>query len=157
MSPMVRVCLSFLASYGAGAVGFFFVDSQVAGWYGGLAKPMLTPPPMVFGIVWFVLYALMAYALTIIWNIDPQTPSSEAWVRFYFLQLLLNAAWTMFFFGFHSLILSFIDILVLVFIVSGLVINAWEMNCRQAAYYMLPYFLWILFAAYLTLGIWILN
>ena len=157
MRGTIRTGVAFLASYGAGLVGFYFVDSQVSTWYAALVKPALMPPPEAFAVVWLILYGLMACALAIIWNIEPQTPRTEGWVRFFFIQLLFNAAWTMFFFGFHSVIFAFIDILLLAFTVSGLIVDAWEIKCRGCVYLMLPYLAWILFAAYLTLGIWILN
>ena len=128
----------------------------VSSWYATLAKPALTPSDSVFLLVWLVLYALMATALAIIWTRDSEKHPTEGWVRFYFVQLLFNAAWTMFFFGLHAVFTAFIDILVLGFILLCLVAGACEID-RRAAYLLLPYLAWVIFAAYLNFGIWWLN
>ncbi len=156
MSPFIRVSVAVLASYGAGLVGFLFVDTHVSGWYATLVRPSFTPPDSVFAIVWLILYAFMAMALAIIWTRDPRISPTQGWVRFYFLQLLFNAAWTMFFFGLHAVLTAFVDILFLGFVLICLVVGAWEID-RRAAYLLLPYLAWVIFAGYLTLGIWLLN
>jgi len=156
MNPFIRVSVAVLATYGAGLVGYLFVDTQAASWYAMLAKPALTPPNAVFVVVWLILYALMALALYIVWSTDPTTHRTDGWVRFYFVQLLFNAAWTMFFFGFHAPLIAFVDTLFLGLMLVCLVVGAWEID-RRAVYLLLPYLAWIFFAAYLTLGIWWLN
>jgi tryptophan-rich sensory protein len=156
MSRLLKGVMAFVATYAAGLTGFFFVNTETSSWYASLVKPALTPPDIVFGVVWFALYALMACALAIIWTQKSQSAETEGWVRFYFVQLLFNAAWTMFFFGLHAVLIAFIDILILGFIVLALLTSALEIN-RRAAYFLIPYFLWILFAGYLTLRIWFLN
>ncbi len=156
MSPVFRVSVVFLATFGAGAVGFLFVDSHAGSWYASLVKPPLTPPNWVFPVVWPILYALMAAAASIVWTKKPQTPETEGWLRFYFIQILFNAAWTMFFFGFHATLIAFIDILFLGFIVVVLIADVCAKD-RWCPYLLAPYMAWILFAAYLNLGIWLLN
>ncbi len=153
MSSLVRVCLAVLATFGAGLVGYLFVDSNASSWYDSLVKPTLTPPDWLFAIVWIILYILMAAALAIMWTKHEQ---NETWIRFYFVQLLFNAAWTVFFFGFHSTLVALIDILILEYIVLALIAGASEVD-RRVAYLLAPYSLWLLFAAYLNLAIWFLN
>ena len=156
MSAITRVLIAFLASYGAGLVGYLFVDSRISSWYAGLMKPALTPPDSIFFIVSFILYAMMAAALAIVWTKKPRPEHTEGWVRFFFVQLLFNASYTMFFFGFHAILIAFIDLLFLGFIVLSLTASAEDID-RRALYLMIPYFLWILFVAYLTLSVWLLN
>ena len=156
MNPFVRVGMAFLATLGAGLVGYLFVDTQVSSWYEGLAKPPLTPSGSTVIIVSLVLYFLMALALALIWTKNPQTTHTQGWACFYFFQLLLNAAWTVFFFCLHSALVTFIDTLVLGFVVLSLIASAWEID-RRASYLMLPYLAWIFFAGYLSLHIWLLN
>lgn len=156
MSPVIRVGMAFIASYGAGLVGYLFVDARVSSWYAGLAKPAFTPSAATFTIVWFILYSLMAAALAIVWTKDPPAAHTEGWVRFFFVQLLFNACFTMFFFGFHAILIAFTDVLFLGFIVLSLMASAADID-RRAVYLLTPYFLWLIFAAYLTLGIWLLN
>lgn len=124
-------------------------------WYGTLEKPPLTPPDMVFGIVWTVLYVLMGVAATVVW-LKEQDQATEGWLRFYFVQLLFNTAWTIFFFAFHAIPLAFADGMILMYLVFGLSMSGWEIK-RSVFYLMLPYFLWTVYALYLTLGVWVLN
>jgi len=156
MSPSVRVIAALIVSYAAGFIGFLFIDSQVTTWYAGVVKPPFTPHPSVFIIVWIVLYAFMALALSVIWTKTPQDIQTGGWVRFFFVQLLFNAGWTFFFFGLHSTLIAFVDILFLAFIVVTLVAGAYEIDPR-AGWLLLPYLLWVLFAGYINLGIWLLN
>ena len=156
MSTLVRVCVAFLATYSAGLLGYLFVDSRVDSWYAALVKPAFTPPDAVFAVVWFILYAFMALALSIVWTKDASKNENDGWVRFYFVQLLFNAAWTVFFFGLHAVLVALIVILFLGFMVLALAVAAADID-RRATYLLLPYLAWLLFAAYLTLGIWWLN
>jgi tryptophan-rich sensory protein len=91
-----------------------------------------------------------------VWRIEPQNSHTEGWVRFYFVQLIFNAGWTIFFFGFHAITVAFIDTLVICFMVVALTASAWEIDKRVTAL-MIPYALWLFFALYLTAGIWLLN
>ncbi len=156
MNSLIRLLTVVLGTLGAAAVGWIFVDIEISGWYAALAKPPFMPSGSVFALVWVVLYALMAIACAIIWLDSRPTDHHANWVRFYFIHLLPNVGWVIFFFGFHSIWLAFTDILVLGFFVVGLTVTAYEID-RRAAYLLLPYMAWILFAAYLNVGIWVLN
>ncbi len=156
MSRALRTATAFIATFGAGLVGMLFVGNGVGAWYTSLNTPPFTPPDIFFPFAWTTLYILMAVACAIVWHITPQNAHTEGWVRFYFIQLLLNAGWTIFFFGFHSITVAFLDTLVLCFFALGLTASAWEID-RRVTYLMLPYTLWLFFAAYLTGGIWLLN
>ena len=148
--------MSFVACFGAAFIGFLFVDSSVTSWYAALKKPALTPPDMTFAVVWTILYVLMALALALVWTQNPPKELTHGWVRFFFVQLLFNATFTVFFFGFHAVLIAFVDLLFLGFIVTSLIACAGQVD-RRAGYLLTPYILWILFAMYLTLGIWFLN
>jgi len=156
MRSVVKISIAVVATLGAGLVGVFLVSSQALEWYAGLMKPPLTPPGFVFGVVWSILYVLMAIALVIVWLKKPQLDHMAGWVRFYFIQLLFNVAWTMFFFGLHSMVIALIDLFLLAFIVVCLVVGSWEID-RRATYLLAPYLLWLFFAGYLNLAIWLLN
>jgi tryptophan-rich sensory protein len=156
MSPSTRVGIAFITTFAAGMAGYYLVDTSSSSWYASLVKPALTPPDITFAIAWSLLYILMALSLSIIWTIHPQTESTAGWIRFFFVQLLFNAAWTMFFFALHAVLIAFIDILILGFVILALIATAADLD-RRVAYLLIPYFLWILFAGYLTLRIWFLN
>jgi translocator protein len=156
MSPVIRVVVAILASYGAGLAGYLFVDAGVSSWYAGLVKPVLLPSASTLAIIWLILYGMMAAALAVVWTKKPRAEHTEGWVRFFFLQLLFNASYTMFFFGFHAILIAFIDVLMLGFIVISLTASAEDID-RRVVYLMIPYLLWIVFAGYLTLSVWFLN
>ena len=156
MRSYVRMGLSFLACYGAGFLASLFVSTGAGSWYDGLVKPLLTPDKYTVLYVWLAIYALMAAALTIVWEKDPHVDEMRGWVPLFFAHLLVNAAWPMLFFGFHSIFIALIDATILVFAVGILTAGAWEVD-KRAGYFLLPYFLWILFTTYLNIRVWFLN
>jgi|SRR3989344_4157745 len=156
MGGPLRVVTAFLASYGAAFFAYLFINPAVLSWYEMLTKPAFAPSENTFAVVWLIIYGAMATALAIVWTKEPRAPHTEGWVRFFFVQLLFNASFMMFFFGFHAVLIAFFDLLFLGFIVIALAASAGEID-RRAVYLMLAYFLWILFNAYLMLNIWLLN
>ncbi len=156
MRPFVRVLAAFLATYGAGLVGFLFVDVGDSSWYANLSKPSFTPSDTVFAVIWLILYGMTAAALAIVWTRKIPAAHTAGWIRFFFIQLLFSTCYMMFFFGFHSPFIAFVDILFLGAIVLALTASAADID-RRAVYLMAAYLLWIIFAGYLTMGIWLLN
>ncbi len=156
MGGPLRVVTAFLASYGVAFFGYLFINPAVVSWYANLTKPALAPSETTFAVVWLIMYGAMATALAIVWTKEPRAEHTEGWVRFFFVQLLFNASFMMFFFGFHAVLIAFIDLLFLGFIVLSLAASAGEID-RRTVYLMLAYLLWILYNGYLTLGIWFLN
>lgn len=152
----MRAGIAVLACYGAGLLASIFISDGVGSWYDGITKPWFNPPNWVFAPVWIILYALMAAALTLVWARDPNAEHIRGWVPLFFAHLLLNAAWSMFFFGFHAVFVAMVDIGLLLFSVTLLVVGAWDID-RRASYLLMPYFAWVLFAAVLNVSIWYLN
>lgn len=156
MRSYTRVGLAIVACYGAGALGALFTDASVGSWYSSLEKPAYNPPAWLFAPVWLVLYGLMAAALVRVWDQDHHGEQMEGWVPLFFVHLVANAAWPIFFFGFHAILLAFIDILILAVAVLMLLTGAWGAD-RRAGYLLVPYFLWVCFALVLNLSIWWMN
>ncbi len=156
MGPPLKVVTSFLASFGAAYFGYLFIDSRALNWLAGLTMPALAPSQNTFAVLWLIIYGAMATALAIAWTKDPRPGHLEGWVRFFFVQLLFNAAFMMFFFGSQAVLIAFITLLLLGFIVLSLAVTATEID-RRSAYLMGAYFLWIVFNGYLAVGIWLLN
>lgn len=130
-----------------GIVGFIinpYID------YNSLVQPPLSPPSIVFPIVWTILYVLMGISYYLLKN-----PSKKEKI-IYFVQLGVNALWSVFFFIGKFYLFSFIWIVlldVLVIFMTGIFYH----NNKASAYLQIPYLIWILFATYLNLGIYILN
>ena len=136
---------------GAAAVGAHFLPGP---WYVSLAKPDWTPPNWIFGPVWTLLYLGIAVAGWLVWRESgPRVgPSLALWGA----QLVLNAAWSWFFFGQHRPGVALADIVaLLVCIVAFIVVTL--SDSRVAALLFVPYALWVAFAAALNHAIWSLN
>ena len=130
-----------------GIVGFIinpYID------YNSLVKPPLSPPSIVFPIVWTILYVLMGISYYLLKN-----PSKKEKI-IYFVQLGVNALWSLFFFIGKFYLFSFIWIVLLDVLVIFM-IGIFYHNNKASAYLQIPYLIWILFATYLNLGIYILN
>lgn len=130
-------------------------DAQLLNWYSGLIKPDLTPPSIVFPIVWTLLYSMIALAGWWLWKHHNQPQAKKAF-RFFMLQLIMNWLWTPIFFYWHLISIALLWILALI-IVTGYVIYLSLSHYRFSAYMLIPYFLWLCFAAYLNASIWYLN
>jgi len=146
------------------ALIFFLALTLGAGFLGGLmggisgfnnlVKPVLTPPAAVFPVVWTVLYILMGTAAYLVWNSNDIDGGRV--LRLYLLQLLFNMLWPLFFFRLNWRLFSFFWLLILLALVS-LVITGFKYIKKSAYLLMLPYFIWLVFAAYLNFGFYLLN
>ncbi len=142
--------------FGAAALGSWLTGLSVdAGWYAQLTKPPLTPPQPVFGIVWPILYAMMAVSAWLAYRAADFRTAPLAWTLF-FTQLALNVAWSGLFFGLRSPGLALVDIALLL---PAIVATAWAFGrrSRPAGLLLVPYALWVGFASYLNAGFWWLN
>ncbi len=142
-------------TFGAAAVGGWFTGSSVRTWYPGLMKPAGTPPSWVFGPVWSVLYVFMATAAWLVWQ---ERHSHDVWLPLglFFGQLLLNAAWSVVFFGLQKPGLALVEILILLLAIVLTAISFSSRSCL-AFQMMMPYLGWVGYATYLNFGLWRLN
>ncbi len=139
----------------AGFIGSIFTTPEIGNWYSTLVKPSFNPPSWVFGPVWTFLYFLMGLALFVIWRSKPSKEKRLALTMFA-IQLVFNVLWSFVFFGAHLLLWSLVEILILLNLIA-LTIRAFGRIRRQAALLLLPYWLWVVFATFLTYSIWRLN
>lgn len=121
--------------------------------YDIIVKPVLSPPDWLFPVVWTILYVLMGISSYLIYRDDGI--DSEAF-GVYKLQLFVNLMWSIIFFVFKFYLVSFVWILILDALVIYMIIKFYKIN-KMASYLQIPYLLWILFASYLTLGVYLLN
>jgi len=139
----------------AGIIGSFFTTSSVSTWYTTLVKPEFNPPGWVFGPVWITLYTLMGISLYLVWKKRDKQNVTPALLVF-FAQLVLNAIWSIIFFGLQSPFYAFIIIIFLWVLIAGSIYFFYKIS-KPAAYLLIPYILWVSFAAVLNFMIWILN
>lgn len=124
--------------------------------YMALVKPPLAPPPVVFPIVWTLLYILMGIASFIIYERGLVKDYVQEALKFYGIQLILNFLWPIIFFRFQMLFAA-LWLLLLLWIIVGITTAKFYRISHAAGIIMLPYWLWLSFAVYLNLGIWLLN
>ena len=124
-------------------------------WFLALEKPAIFPPPAIFGVVWPILYVLMGFAAATIcaaWGSRYRLPAILAFV----LQLLVNLAWTPVFFGEHEMTFALYVIIALDVAVVVTIMLFWKVR-SAAAWLLLPYLAWILFATVLNYELLRLN
>lgn len=119
-------------------------------------KPPLSPPGYIFPIVWTILYILMGIAAYLVYTSDANSVDKKSALTFYAVQLVVNFFWSIFFFRFEWYLFSFIWILLL-WVLIFITIKEFYKISKTAAYLLIPYILWVTFAAYLNLGIFLLN
>ncbi len=118
-------------------------------------QPPLSPPAIVFPIVWGILYALMGISAARIYTATPSR-SRNLGLNLYIAQLVMNFFWSLIFFNAQAYGLAFWWLLVLWGLVLGMILVFWKTD-PLAAILQIPYLLWLTFAAYLNLGVWRLN
>lgn len=131
-----------------------FVQPNMS-WYHTLVSPPLTPPDSVFGLMWGMLYLLLGISAAWIFcrGVD-EKKHFAAWLLG--IQLILNACWTPVFFGMHNLPLA-LAVVALMLLTGFFMHRAFAKHSRLAAALLWPYWLWLLFATYLTAGFMMLN
>lgn len=149
LAGFVLLCL------GVGITGARLAEPALVIWYPSLAKPGFTPPDELFGPIWTALYGLMGVAVWRIWR-TPQQAGRRRALGLFFLQLALNLAWVLLFFGAHAIGAAAIELAVL-FALVILTSQAFGALERVAGILLLPYAAWLAFALLLNVEIWRMN
>lgn len=121
--------------------------------YNSLQKPIFAPPSIVFPIAWTILYILMGISYGILKDKSLTDTKTDT---IYYLQLFVNALWSIIFFTLKWRLFAFIWIILLDILVIIMIINFYKKS-KLAGLLQIPYLLWILFASYLNLSIYLLN
>ncbi|WP_223170207.1 TspO/MBR family protein [Maribacter aquimaris] len=147
---MVGICL------GVGFLSSFATQSSVNDWFVTLNKPSFNPPSWLFAPVWTALYIMMGVSAGIVWA----KGFHHLWVKtalYHFgFQLLLNAAWSIVFFGFKQPFWGLVVIIALLCLIV-LTMRWFRIVSKYAAWLLIPYLLWVCFATVLNYSIWELN
>ncbi len=156
MRSIVRLIACLALCYGIAGIGAVYTADAIPTWYKALAKPSWTPPNYVFPIAWNILYAMISVSLWLLWDKTAEGRERSSAIKLFLLQLLLNGIWTPVFFGAH-LVWPALAIMLGLWVALVLTIKAaWPIN-RPAALLLVPYLLWITYAATLNAGIGVLN
>ncbi len=153
---IVNIGIAVIVCLLIGFLSSFATQSSVNDWYLTLNKPSFNPPNEIFAPVWTILYTLMGISAGIVWS----KGFHHIWVKtalYHFaFQLLFNALWSIVFFGLKSPLLALLIILTLLTLIM-LTIKWFKVVSKIAAYLLIPYLLWVCFAAVLNYNIWLLN
>ncbi len=122
--------------------------------YSTAKTPPLSPPGIIFPIVWTVLYTLMGISAARIYNANGQKFDSSLLI--YAIQLAVNFAWSLIFFNIRNFLFAFIWLLLLWALILVMILKFYKID-KPAALLQIPYLLWVTFAGYLNLGIYLLN
>ncbi len=153
---VIKLVVSIVACQCAGAIGSIFTTSAIPTWYAALEKPFFTPPNWLFAPAWITLYLLMAIAAFLIWRKGLRQREVRAALIIFLVQLVLNALWSVVFFGLQSPLWGVVVILALWVAILLTIIRFFKLSTAAGAL-LVPYILWVSFASALNIAIWVLN
>ncbi|HOK91754.1 MAG TPA: tryptophan-rich sensory protein [Spirochaetota bacterium] len=151
----IKLVISIAIPLFIGFIGSFFTSSSVDTWYKTLKKPDFNPPNWVFSPVWTLLFILIGLSFYIIWK-NNFGGKKVLLLNIFFTQLFANLIWSLFFFGLRSPFWALIDIIVLWLAILVNIIVFYRVS-KPAGILLVPYILWVSFAALLNFYLYILN
>lgn len=140
----------------AGVIGSIFTRPAIPTWYATLEKPSFTPPNWVFSPVWITLFLLMGIAAFLVWNKGLSDEQVKIALGVFGVQLILNVLWSVMFFGLRSPLAGLIEISILWIAILLTILYFFKVS-NMAGILLIPYILWVSFAAVLNFSIWRLN
>ena len=149
LSFIFFLIITFFASLISSIIIFNFKEP----WYSSLAKPPFNPPEMIFAPVWTTLYLMMSIA---IWLFYHSKNSEKKTISIYYIHLLINTTWAIFFFGLHKISVAVIILIILIGIIINLILRFRRVNV-VSSYLMIPYLLWCSFALFLNINLTMIN
>ncbi|KPK22679.1 MAG: hypothetical protein AMJ70_05330 [Dehalococcoidia bacterium SG8_51_3] len=153
---IVKLFISLVVCQCAGIIGSVFTAPAIPNWYATLQKPAFTPPNWLFAPAWITLYLLMGIAAFLVWRVGLKNRRVRTALIIFLVQLVLNALWSVVFFGMQSPLYGVIVIAIL-WLMILLTILKFARISATAAWLLVPYILWVSFATALNISIWILN
>lgn len=154
MKNIFKFILAIILPFAAGAIGQFYTLPSITTWYATLVKPSFNPPNGIFAPVWTTLYILIGISFYLFWT---KKAKNKTWgYVLFFAQLILNACWSIVFFGAHNTFGALIVIGLLWLSILLTIINFVKVS-KIAGYILLPYLIWVSFAALLNFEVFILN
>ena len=153
MKSKTNLIIAILIPLAVGAVSAY-LSRQGMEAYAMVKQPPLSPPDIVFPIVWTILYIIMGISSYLIYTSDSIKKDNA--LKWYGVQLTLNFFWSIIFFRFMLFLPAFIWLVLLIIAIAIMIYKFYGIK-PAAAYMNIPYLIWCLFAAYLNFGVYILN
>jgi len=153
-SLIIILSITFLSSFIAGYITRLNIDP----WYQTLNRLPFSPPNWIFAPVWTALYAFMSIAIWIVYEKTKVTDQgfSKRILRIYFYHLIINFTWSFVFFYYHLIFAAFINILFLIIAIIILMVLYFPRS-KISFGLMIPYLIWVMFAAVLNFGLYLIN
>ncbi len=156
VSDIVSLVVAVIIPLVVGGLGGVATAQSIPTWYQGLNKPAWNPPNWVFGPVWTLLYILMGIAAWLVWRQGWDNPQVQGALVIFGVQLLLNLFWSLIFFGLRNPGWAVLEIVVLWGFILATTIQFYRLE-PAAGLLLIPYQLWVTFAAALNAAVWQLN
>ena len=156
LKDIFKLLISIIACQCAGVIGSIFTMSTIPTWYATLQKPLFTPPNWLFAPAWGTLYLLMGISAFIVWRRGLNNLLVKRALIVFLIQLVLNALWSVVFFGLESPLYGIVVIIALWLAILFTMLKFFKVS-SVAAVLLLPYLLWVSFATVLNISIWVLN
>jgi benzodiazapine receptor len=153
---VLKLVISLVACQCAGLIGSVFTAPAIPTWYAVLEKPFFTPPNWLFAPAWVTLYVLMAVAAFLVWRKGLSEEGVKPALVIFLVQLVINAFWSVAFFGLKSPVAGAVVIIVLWVAILFTILRFFRLSATAGSL-LLPYVLWVSFAAALNISLWILN
>jgi len=149
---ILRLTISVGVTLAVGFIGSLFTTPSISTWYTTLNKPSFNPPNWIFGPVWTLLFIMMAISFYLVW----QKGLTLTAVLIFVLQLILNILWSLFFFYLKNPALALMEIIFLWLAILANIVIFYSIY-KTAGFLLVPYILWVSFAAFLNYTITSLN
>ena len=133
-----------------------FITRDNMNLYSKINTPPLSPPSIVFPVVWSILYTLMGISLYLVWNSNADKSEKQRAFIFFGIQLFLNFIWSPIYFNMEQFLSAFIVLVITLIFTVGMIVSFYLIS-KPAGILQIPYLIWLLFAGYLNLAIYILN
>jgi tryptophan-rich sensory protein len=157
MNKYVKILIFVVTCIGVGYLSGMVTRNAVTTWFPTLVKPSFNPPGWVFAPVWSALYIMMGIAAGLVWSrIDYDKEAVRKALLFFVIQLVLNALWSLLFFGLKNPLLALSEIILLWLMIYETYVKFGKID-KIAGYLFIPYILWVSFASVLNASIWWLN
>jgi len=154
MKNYLKLIISLAIPFVAGGLGSIFTSPNIPTWYATLTKPSFTPPNWLFGPVWTTLYILIGIALYLVWI--NKAENKKLAYAFFNGQMILNALWSIVFFGLQDIVGGLAIIILMWLLILGTIVAFYKIS-KTASLILIPYILWVSLATALNYALMILN
>ena len=156
MIESIKLIFSIAVCQAAGIIASIFTRESVGTWYKFINKPSFNPPDWLFGPVWIILYVLMGISLYLVWKKGIGFREVQYSLGIFLIQLVTNSLWSFVFFGSRSIGGGLIVITILWILILFTILSFYKIS-TISAFILIPYLLWVTYAAILNISIWQLN